>query len=154
MITQEYLKTILSYNPETGYWLWVIDKGYKIKAGTKAGRIDKSGYVTIKVDNKDYFAHRLAFLYMLAEWPKDQVDHVNRIRHDNTWNNLRNATASENQRNTVKRKDNTSGTKGICKSKNGLFIARLRIGSYKTLEEAEDAYSKVAKLVHAEFYNK
>lgn len=154
MITQEYLKSILSYDPLTGLWLWIVDKGKKIKSGNKAGKIDKLGYAVIQIDNKSYFAHRLAFLYMIGRFPINLVDHINRIKNDNIWINLREATASQNQRNVIRRIDNKIGVKGVYKNKDGLFIVRIRIGSYKTLIEANKALNEASKLLHAEFYNK
>ncbi|MFA6060809.1 MAG: hypothetical protein WC756_21610 [Taibaiella sp.] len=74
-LTQEYLKSILHYDPDTGIFTWKerelysIGKMYKSQslntrfAGKKAGYVNKLGYVYIRIDGKDYLAHRLTFLY-------------------------------------------------------------------------------------------
>ena len=113
MITQTKLKEILHYNPETGVFTWLIRPANRVKIGDIAGYKDNLGYIVIAALGQQYKAHRLAWLYMAGEWPKHQIDHISHIRHDNKWLNLRDATPSENQRNTTKRKDNTSGCAGV-----------------------------------------
>ena len=109
-ISQERLKELLHYNPDTGIFTWTVPRqGVKAKAGSVNGK----GYRQITIDYKLYQVHRLAFLYMTGEWPKDQLDHINHIRTDNRWLNLREATCQENQRNRTKNKDNTSGVTGV-----------------------------------------
>ena len=43
-------------------------------------------------------------------WPTE-IDHINRIRHDNRWENLREVTRRENRWNTVA--SNISGVKNV-----------------------------------------
>jgi hypothetical protein len=103
-LTQERLKELLHYNPDTGDFTWIVTKGGVLR-GSVAGSKDNYGYLIIRVDVQRYKAHRLAFLYMENKFPLDQVDHINRIRDDNRWINLRNATGSENQQNKVSNTD-------------------------------------------------
>lgn len=145
-LTQEYLKSILHYDPLTGLWTWLCDRGYKIKEGAKAGRTLQTGYVSIGINNKQYLAHRLAWLYMTGNWPKDMIDHKNRIKNNNVWSNLREATNAENMRNTDFRKNNTTGKRGV-RFHQGKYVANARIdgkniyiGIYDTLEEASEAF--------------
>jgi hypothetical protein len=116
MLTQERLKELLHYDPETGVftWLKLNPHATKIKAGDIAGCIDKTkGYVRIKVDGGRYTAHRLAFLYMTGSWPADQVDHIDHIRSNNAWCNLREANPAENGKNRSLNSNNTSGVNGV-----------------------------------------
>lgn len=111
MITQERLKELFEYNPDTGLFIRRIGvRGKGGKAGTVAGTTLSSGYITISVDGEKEYAHRLAFLYMTGEMP-EVSDHINRVRSDNRWHNLRSATIQENNRN-VKRKSK-SGYTGV-----------------------------------------
>ncbi|AXC41892.1 putative homing endonuclease [Salmonella phage falkor] len=99
MITQELLKELFEYNPDTGDFIRKVSKG-RAKAGTIAGSPDKDGYIFIGINRKRYAAHRLAFLYMEGYIP-DLVHHLNNIRKDNRWCNLKDATSQENNRNKV-----------------------------------------------------
>ncbi|QIO01832.1 homing endonuclease [Salmonella phage falkor] len=97
MLTQERLKEVLTYDPATGIFINLQSRGNK-KAGSIAGTKDKDGYVVIRIDKLPYRAHRLAFLYMEGYMPVE-VDHDNRIREDNRWDNLLDASRQENMRN-------------------------------------------------------
>lgn len=153
MITYERLREVIDYNPETGIPTWKqISKNSKMKIGDIAGCINKvSGYREIKIDGKSYKMGRLAWLYMTGELPPIQVDHENRIRHDDRFNNLRLATWSQQQRN--------KNTKGVSFSRDhnkwrARIITdekRLHLGYHNTFDEARSAYLK-AKEIHHPFY--
>ena len=98
ILTQERLKELLHYCPETGVFTWKQRVANRIHIGDTAGCLDKcktNGYIRIL----RYRAHRLAFLYMEGEMPKNDVDHINRVRNDNRWCNLRHATHRMNMNN-------------------------------------------------------
>lgn len=155
MISQSDLKALLEYNPETGVFTWRNKMRGPVNAGDVAGRQKPNGYLSIKAQQKDYYAHRLAFLYMTGDWPPEHVDHINGDRCDNRWGNLRPATVSQNLGNTGKHARNTSGFKGVSiHKKTGLWRARLgreTIGYFKTPEEAHVVYSHAAKNYFGEF---
>lgn len=111
MITQERLKELFDYNPDTGIFTRRTGvRGRNGKTGSIAGHLRKDGYITISVDKNPYYAHQLAFLYMEGYLP-EMVDHINRIRDDNRWINLRKSNYQENQRNKTTR--SKSGYLGI-----------------------------------------
>ncbi len=95
---------------------------------------------------------------MTGEWPADQIDHINRIRSDNRWSNLRAATPQQNTANSF-RVDNTSGKKGVTWNKQaGKRQAQIcvngknyHLGRYNDIEDAAVAYSNIAKILHGEF---
>ena len=157
MLTQERLKELLDYDPETGVFVRKASRG-TAKAGSVAGCMYNTGYIMIRIDSKDYTAHRLAWLYVYGCWPTNQIDHINRVKDDNRLCNLREATQSENNWNVGKYKNNKSGLTGVSWhnstkkwqaqiSVNGKLIY---LGLFDTPEEGHAAYLK-AKAAHHKF---
>ena len=144
-MTQEYLMTILNYDKDSGLFTYKKSKP-KIKVGNIAGTLKKDGYIRIKIDGKLHYAHRLAWLYINGYFPKF-VDHINHLRDDNRWVNLRKVTLSENGMNMPMLNTNTSGFTGVYPhKKNGTWIVQIKVrgdqkylGSFKTKEEAVNA---------------
>lgn len=151
MITVQRLKECFEYNPETGLFKSLLTRN-KLKAGSIIGNKANSNhdYILIGIDGKQYYAHRLAWLYMTGEWSSKQIDHINCKSLDNRFINLREATHSENSRNRGKNKNNTTGVKGVHKNKDG-YMVRICIGTYKSLEEAKCVYEEAVKLYHGKF---
>lgn len=103
---QTELKKHLHYNPVTGNFTRLINN-------KKSGTLHKNGYIKIRINRRSYLAHRLAWLYVKGVMPSDQIDHINRVRHDNRFSNLREATNQENQRNRMLSKNSTSKVNGV-----------------------------------------
>lgn len=80
-----YLKERLIYDPHTGVFTWRDGR----HAGKRAGGINDRGYRRIKLRGKRYKAARLAYFYMTGAWPPALMDHRNRTRDDDRWDNLR-----------------------------------------------------------------
>ena len=131
-ITQEYLKEILTYDPSTGIFIWKKRMNGFVAEGTIAGNKKDNGYVQLRIKKKSYLAHRLVFLYMIGSFPKNETDHINRIRNDNRWCNLRDVTHFENQHNKV----NNNNYIGVLKEKyygrHHAYIGNKYLGSFKT----------------------
>jgi hypothetical protein len=115
MLTQERLKEILKYSPETGEFVYLAPRkgGSGIKSGDIAGDLCTYGYRRIGIDGKRYRACRLAWLYMTGEWPEKHIDHKNGIRSDDRWENLRPASVRENACNRTASQKNSIGIKGV-----------------------------------------
>ena len=100
-LTAEYVRSILDYNPETGVFTWKGGRR-RAKKGDIAGTITSSGYRNIKVDGRNYCAHRLAWLHYYGECPKGPLDHKDRNRANNTISNLRECAPGEIQQNSTR----------------------------------------------------
>lgn len=146
------LHTALSYNPEDGTFTWLFNRSRGARSGTVAGTLQKSGYVAIGFKGKYYKAHRLAWLFVYGAWPKTDLDHINRITHDNRIVNLRECTPSQNQANRSNNKNSSTGYRGVTFHKRlGKFQAAIRInrkpihlGTFDTAEDASQAYASAA----------
>jgi hypothetical protein len=133
------LRMMLSYEPQTGHLYWIIGGGRR-RMDVPAGKLCKDGYRRVGINNKHYAAHRLAWALMTGEYPEDQLDHVNRNRDDNRWENLRKATCQENNCNKG-RDPALLGTTFI--SSIGKWQAQFRgryLGTFSTAQEANEAY--------------
>jgi hypothetical protein len=133
----------------------------KVKKGTKAGGIHPYGYVKMRVDDKKYMAHRLIWKMFNKDFETGTLDHINNNRSDNRIENLRIATHSENTRNAVLRKDNTSGVKGVNWNKRDMrWTASIRVngkrkalGNFKDLALATEFVQLARDMVHGDFAN-
>lgn len=130
-LTQSRLKEMLAYDFVTGVFTWKVWSPRR-PIGSVAGAVDAYGYVVVRVDKWLYKAHRLAWLYVTGEWPAMRLDHINRVKSDNRWCNLREATQSQNMHNVAARAASKSGFSGVIWRADRLkWYAQIRIG-YKT----------------------
>lgn len=157
MLTQARLKEVLHYETTTGIFTYLLSRRTTI-IGTVAGTI-WDGYRWIYVEGKRFSAHRLAWLYVYGEWPKQQTDHINGIRDDNRIENLRDVSVNANQQNVrYGKSDNTSGYLGVSKRKDVkakpwraqiLINGRMtHLGYFETPELAHAAYIKAKRIHH------
>jgi hypothetical protein len=144
-LSVDELVRVLSYDSASGEFIWLGPKKNGTKDSRVAGAINPSnGYHLICINGLNYYSHRLAWLYMMGEWPAEDVDHLNHIRTDNRWSNLRAATYIENGKNISMPKLNTSGRIGVSwHNKRGLWVAKIGsggkpifLGDFKTFDEA------------------
>lgn len=154
-VDQATLQECLEYNADTGEFIWRARPLRHFKyshrqdafntryAGTTAGRIDRDGYVQIRINRRRYFAHRLAWLYVHGSMPDNEIDHINHKPGDNRLDNLRQATRGDNARNKGLHHRNKSGTHGVWQQAGGkwgarisLYSRRVHLGTFATKTEA------------------
>lgn len=145
-ITQEELKKLLNYDPETGIFKWICNKRRSNGSGCAGTLVYRNGkrYMQISIDSKKYYAHRLAWLYMYSEFPHNTIDHINGNGLDNSVSNLRDVTIVDNRRNHRKYNTNKSGLVGVCwdntykkwKSYINLYGVLKNIGHYDNIFDA------------------
>lgn len=162
-LTHARLLKMLHYDPATGIFRWLKNPRRKrLREGGIAGSTSKApgrGYCVIGIEGRLYRAQRLAWFYMTKRWPRVDIDHINRVRDDNRWSNLREASQSENRWNMSKSSRNTSGYKGITWDKTNqkwraricVFYHTTRLGQFNTIEGAIDARRIAAEKLHGEF---
>lgn len=156
VLTQAEVKEFLHYDPLTGFFTWIKSSNWSIKVGSRAQSLTPNKYIAIGINKKQHLAHRLAWLYMTGEMPKEFIDHINGDRSDNRFCNLREATRQQNNQNQKKRhKNSTTGFLGVTKGKQKGFVAKIRsrgkdvyIGSFHTAEEASRAYLEAKRKLH------
>lgn len=150
LLTQERLKQLLDYDAETGKMHWKTGA----RAGAEAGGIGALGYRVIRVLDKVFKAHRLAWLYVYGVWPGPVIDHIDRDKLNNRISNLRDTTVSENTLNGGMSPRNSSGWSNVS-FENGpqLFAVNFRfrgekhhIGRFKTIDEARAVAALIPSL--------
>jgi hypothetical protein len=140
LMDQNTLKSRLDYDPATGIFRWRNNYPPRAKAGEVAGYNNGTGYIKISIAGKRYYAHRLAFIWVLGTEPKI-VDHLNGVKYDNRWCNLRSVTQTINGGNRLP-------CKGVRK-RYGKWYARhanTHLGVFDTREEAVFAYTQAHQI--------
>lgn len=158
MITAEYVRQILSYDPHTGIFAWKEKTCRKVVVGTQAGGLNVAGYVVIGIGGRTYYAHQLAWLYMTGEFVR-RIDHRDTVKYNNRWTNLRIASPQQNGLNAKRHAHNTSGFKGVswhrASGKWSAYIIldnrKRHLGLHETPEAAHAAYLRAAVRAQPEF---
>lgn len=161
ILSAEYVRTILDYEPLTGLFTWRQKTAKCINIGAVAGGIEKNGYRRIRINGRRYLAHRLAWLYMHGDWPSDQIDHINRVQDDNRSANLRLANQALNNQNRGMSSNNSSGIKGVYwysrrqvwKATIGFGGKKKHLGYFTTIDAAEHAYKAAVAIHHRETHS-
>ncbi len=144
-LTQEYLKSVLDYEEDTGFFTWIkAPKNHAFILGRTAGRISNFGYVQIKINGVMYSAHRLAWLYVYGKFPDKNIDHIDGCKTNNAISNLRDVSNRKNQMNQWRHRN---GRLPGCRPRQGVWEARAGLkgvshylGRFKTEKEAFNAY--------------
>lgn len=169
MITQEQLKSLVHYDPDTGIFTWLQKpvngtgrnnsaKWNKRYAGSRVGSIGKhcnKRYYSAGIMGKKMYLHRLAWLYITGNHPEDVIDHINGDTLDNRFENLRSTSKSQNQKNSQLDHRNKTGISGVwfCNRLKKYicyitsFNKRKYLGSYADFDEAVKVRRK-AELEH------
>jgi hypothetical protein len=150
MITAGRLRELFSYNPDTGEFTRLVTTSHNARAGQVTRGCKSRHYLVIRVDDRLYYAHRLAWLYTHGHFPPVglDVDHINRDKCDNRIENLRLATRQANNRNraTPNKNNTSSGVRGVHRNEKGKWVAHITVdysfinlGHFDTLIEAHEA---------------
>jgi hypothetical protein len=155
-LTAQRLREVFHYEPQTGVFTR-LQNSYRntALAGPITGYLRKNGHLAIRVDNKLFFAHQLAWLYMFGDWPSGQIDHIDGNPANNVFSNLRDSDKRLNAENLRKaHKDCASGLLGAYKHRNK-WSSRIMVngknvylGTHETPELAHAAYLVAKRAFH------
>ena len=168
----EYLRECFDYDPLTGELRWrqrprehfVNLRAYKIwntrYASTIAGAIKSTGYYHVTLYRQYYLVHRIIWKWSTGEEPPPTIDHIDRNRTNNRWNNLRLATQSQQSQNACLFSNNNSGFRGVSwhrlrkkwRATIGIDGRHHHLGLFVTIEDAAAAYQAAAREAFGEFY--
>tara|TARA_R110000787_G_scaffold4219_1_gene16335 strand:+ start:9 stop:581 length:573 start_codon:yes stop_codon:yes gene_type:complete len=126
ILSAKELASLISYDPMTGKLHW-LDRPlglFKTKrafstwnaryAGCEAlTALNGSGYLHGGILGQKHRAHRVIWALQTGDWPEEDIDHINGVRSDNSWSNLRAVSRSDNMRNAAMPCTNTSGHVGV-----------------------------------------
>ena len=156
MITQERLRELVRYCPETGIFTWKSSSINRVKIGDVAGTLRKDGYFRIQIDGKLYFAHRLAWFYIHGNLPIYHIDHIDGNRFNNRINNLRDVDRLTNNQNIkpAQQKNKSTGLLGVTKHRSK-FMAQITIngihkylGCFDNAHKAHEVYLSAKRNYH------
>lgn len=151
-LTVESAMDLLKYDPSTGEITWA--KSGKLAGHEQIFKHTDRRYRTIRVHGILYLAHRIAWMLHYGEIPSGIIDHANNDPLDNSAQNLRAATLSQNGQNKKAPSSNKSGYKGVhwYKTRNK-WIAKIKLpsgqskylGYFVDPSDAHDAYMRAAR---------
>ena len=148
-LTVERLQELFDYSPASGIFV-------RRKSGKEAGYCTAHGYLTICIDYRDYYAHRLAWIWVHGTWPIHAIDHRDADRSNNRIQNLRDvpqAINCQNQRSAPRH--SRSGILGASRDSSGRWRARLvhqgqavHAGPFNSSAEAHETYVVMKRRFH------
>jgi hypothetical protein len=155
----ERVNSLFEYQPETGALIQRANRGGTARKGSHAGHINPDGYRRIRVDGKQYMAHRLAWLMFYGVWPASEIDHINGKKDDNRISNLRVVSRAENEWNKPRKTCTASGYRGVTwdqqyqkwRAQIEVNGRKFYVGRFVTPEEAFAAYIAKASALRGEF---
>lgn len=141
---REAIKKAFSYNPDTGEITRLLATSWKSVnfVGKAVGSPSGTGHLVVSLGGRPFLVHRLAYFLMKDEFPPADIDHINGVRSDNRWSNLRACSRSENMRNYTTSPRN--GCRGITFNKMAkkweariwLPGRRINLGLFKSKDDA------------------
>ena len=165
-LTPEVVKELFEYNEVDGVLIWAVNRPGHPK-GSIAGSLNPTTMRwQLKVFGKNYARSRLVFAWKTGRWPCVEVDHRDLDKLNDRWDNLREATQSQNRANVRVRKSSGSGLKGVVfrpargghHGHSAHYEAAIRkdgvkhfLGNFATAEEAHKAYVEAAARLHGDF---
>ena len=139
-----------SYDPESGELVYKIRVSNKVKPGMVVGSRQTGPYRKLRITSKHMLVHLVAWFLHYGSWPNGFIDHIDGDGRNNSINNLRDCSLSENSRNTVKGNKGrfkTSQYFGVSKRGNRWQSAvggknHTYLGTFSDEQDAANAYNE------------
>jgi hypothetical protein len=159
MMTQELAHKLFEY--KDGELYWKVKSNYRDPVGAKAGYFDAArGYTIICHERKKHYLHRVVFLMQHGFLPAE-IDHIDGNKTNNSIENLRPCSRSQNGCNKSAQANSKSGIKNVSwsKTRNKWIVyvkagkKQKNIGGFEDLELAELVATMAREKYHKEFAN-
>lgn len=164
----ELLRALISYDPKTGLLTWKprsrdlfeTQKEFLRWNGRYAGSPalampNNGGYLVGKLGGVALVAHRVCWKIQTGKDPEEILDHINGVRSDNRFVNLREATFEQNIGNRASNRETSSKYRGASWCSRDRFwasyCAGVWLGRFQTEEDAAHAYNDYAIKHYGEF---
>jgi hypothetical protein len=168
----DVLRQLLRYEPDTGklFWRkrgpeWFLSlRSWKRWNTCFADRMamnqaNTHGYMQGTLLSRKEQAHTVIWIMQTGRPPKVCIDHKDGCRSNNRWDNLREATVAENNRNRRLNGSSASGVKGVTWNKaRSKWQARIVtdgthvfLGLFETVDGARKAYRSASCNLHGAF---
>lgn len=156
-ISDDLIGLLVAYDPTVPGGLRRLVSRGNTKKGNPAGRPDAKGYWRTHIKGIDIKNHHIVWYLHTGRWPLQEIDHINRVKHDNRIDNLRLVSGSENCWNQNVRKSNKFQLQGVHLHKaSGKYRAaitvngkRTDLGLHKTPNEAHAIYMAAKTKLHS-----
>lgn len=151
----EWLKEIIDY--QDGVLSFRKSRG-GISAGSPLGYESPNGYLHVRLLGILYPVHRVVWKLHHGTDP-EFIDHADGDKKNNSIDNLREVTRTQNNRNASLSKANTTGFTGVCYAKReGMYRAeiyaegkRTSLGYHEDIKDAVFAYNEACEKLHGEY---
>ncbi len=156
-VDPDYIRSILSYDRETGIFRWKEFRSASAQKGNVAGCVKSNGRRVIRILGRLEFCNRLAWIYETGVQPQGEIDHIDGNPSNDAFSNLRDVTHSQNLQNQKRPKSNNKlGILGVHFQKDrGKYLAQIKVdgknfhlGRFVSPEDAEIAYKNAKRLMH------
>lgn len=116
MVSYERFHELFEYFPDTGVVIAKVGfprrKKGSVVGYTHTSSMDGRKDLRLRVDGTPYLLHRVIWYMQTGSWP-DIIDHINGDATDNRWENLRNVSNEESQKNLARQARNKTGITGV-----------------------------------------
>lgn len=160
-MNKDYLNRVFKYSPsddDSRPLVRAVTTNARAKKGDRPGYMDPRGYVTVYVDGRKEYMHRVVYCFF-NDLGFDEIDHIDRNKRNNLIENLRDSDRFENGVNLPIRSNNTSGCSGVHFSKKykkwqvrvRVKGKRLYFGSFDKFEDAVKVRNETVDKYHKGF---